>query len=236
MKLSIIIPVFNEEKTISQVLDAVFKIKIQESISKEIIVINDCSTDNTGKILKNYIKKGIIYKRHEKNSGKGAAIKTGLLSATGQFVIIQDADLEYNPIFYKKLLSYVLEKKNQVVYGSRLINYPLKLWGKNKTVLPTHLLANKFLTFMTNILYGGNLTDMETGYKLFLKKILDQLNLKSNGFDFEAEVSAKILKNKIPIKEVAISVTPRTYQEGKKIGWQDGIIAVWTLIKYKFVD
>lgn len=235
MKLSIIIPTFNEERTIAKILDKVNRVKLPGLIQKEIIVINDGSTDTTDRILsKQKIK--FKYFSHKKNLGKGAAVRTGFLKATGKLIIIQDADLEYNPTYYSKLLKPVLKDNAACVYGSRLINYPLKLWGKGKTVLPTHLIANKFLTFLTNILYQSSLTDMETGYKLFKRKILETLQLKSNKFDFEVEITAKILKNEIPIVEVPILVHPRTYKEGKKIKWYDGVKAIFALIKYRFYD
>ncbi len=235
MKLSIIIPVFNEEKFIAHVLKRIEQVQLPKSIKKEIIVIDDGSTDRTHEVLS---KQRIRFKyfRHKKNRGKGAAIKTGLSKISGDLVIIQDADLEYNPDYYLKLLQPILKDHASVVYGSRLINYPLKLWGKDKTTLPTHLIANKFLTFLTNLLYMSNLTDMETGYKLFKKSVIDKVYLKSEKFDFEAEITAKIIKRGIPIIEVPIIVTPRTYEEGKKIGVKDGIKAIWTLIKYRFKD
>ncbi len=232
MKLSIIIPVYNEEKTVAGVLKRIGEVKLQNSLQKEIIVVSDGSTDNTNKILSRY--KSIKFYKHPKNLGKGAAVRTGIKYATGDLIIIQDADLEYNPDDYSRLLMPILKDKAVVVYGSRLINYPLRLWGKKKTLLPIHLVANKFLTFFTNMLYLSNLTDMETGYKLFKKEILGQLSLRSDKFDFEAEVTAKILKSKIPIIEVPIIVKPRTYKEGKKIGWKDGFSAIWALIKYRF--
>lgn len=235
MILSIIIPVFNEEKTVGELLQKVYEVKLP-LIKKEVIVVDDCSSDETNKILSNFKKGGFKYFRHKKNSGKGAAIKTGLGHATGELIIIQDADLEYDPVYYKELLEPVLKNRAQVIYGSRLINYPLILWGRNKTVLPAHLIANKFLTFLTNLLYGSSVTDMETGYKLFKKVVLEGIKIDSNKFDFEAEVTAKILKKRIPIIEVPISITPRTYNEGKKIGWKDGLAAVWTLLKYRFID
>lgn len=245
MKLSIIIPVFNEERTIAKILDKVNKVKLPSLIKKEIIVVNDGSTDKTNKVLSEFKiihpsfgGKNLKFKilKHDKNRGKGAAIRTGLKYATGDFIIIQDADLEYNPIYYSKLLKPILKDNAVCVYGSRLIDYPLRFWGERKTVLPTHLIANKFLTALTNILYGSNLTDMETCYKLFKKEVLDEISIKSNRFDFEPEITAKVLKLNIPIIEVPISVKPRTYKEGKKIKWYDGGKAIFALIKYRLYD
>lgn len=235
MKISIIIPVFNEEATVSQVIDKVFNLKLPGGLKTEIIVVNDGSTDQTDKKLAGN-KNNFKYFSHQKNLGKGAAIKSGLEKASGDLVLIQDADLEYDPIYIEQLLEPFKKDYAKVVYGTRLINYPLKLWGKNKTILPTHLLANKFLTTLTNILYGSNLTDMETGYKIFSRKVLSSLSIKSDKFDFEAEVTSKVLKRGIKIIEVPIVTKPRTYKEGKKIGWEDGLIAIWTLIKYRFFD
>lgn len=236
MILSIIIPVFNEKKTIRPILEKVSKVQLPSSISREIIVVDDCSTDGTSQILKNEKKIRFKYIKHNENLGKGAAIRSGFENAKRDIIIIQDADLEYDPNDYNKLLEPMLKKGAKVVYGTRLINYPLRFWGKEKTVLPAHLIANKFLTFLTNKLYGCNLTDMETGYKLFRREVLDSLVIKSNQFDFEAEITAKIIKKGFEVIEVPISVIPRTYKEGKKIGWIDGIIAIWTLLKYRFVD
>ncbi len=236
MILSIIIPVFNEEKTIGEILKKVFEVKLPHNIQKEIIVVDDGSTDSTAKILNDSNKKGVFLLKHNRNLGKGSAIITGLTKATGDFLIIQDADLEYNPQDYTKLLQPILKNKTKVVYGTRLVNYPLRLWGENKTILPLHLLANRFLTWMTNLLYGVSLTDMETCYKLFEKDVIKKINLQSKGFDFEPEITAKILKQNIHISEVPISIKPRTYQEGKKISWRDGLIALWTLIKYRLIN
>ena len=235
MILSIIIPVFNEKKTIKQLLGKVNQVKIPASIKKEIIVIDDCSTDDTTKILKSTRDIKFKYFYHQRNLGKGAAIRSGLTKATGDLIIIQDSDLEYDPGYYPILLKPFREGA-KVVYGTRLLNYPLNLWGKNKTILPLHLIANRFLTTLTNILFGGHLTDMETGYKVFKREVLENIKLNSERFDFESEITAKILKKKIKIVEVPITTKPRSYKEGKKIGWVDGISAIWTLIKYRFTD
>lgn len=238
MILSIIIPVFNEEKTIKEILRKVFNIKLPSKIKKEIIVVNDGSTDKTSLVLSEFQITNYKFQilEHDKNQGKGSAVRTGLKNAKGDYIIIQDADLEYDPLYFNKLLEPIIKAKAQVIYGTRLKNYPLKLWGQYKTVLPTHLIANKFLTLLTNILYGSKLTDMETGYKLINAKVLKKIKLAANGFNFEPEITAKILNMKIPIIEVPIQIKPRTYREGKKIGWTDGLAAIWTLVKYRFVD
>ncbi len=235
MKVSIIIPVYNEKKTIEPILNKVFSAKLPLGMTYEVIVVDDASNDGTGKQLAK-IKGNFQLLTHHQNQGKGAAIITGLSKVTGDFVLIQDADLEYNPGDYVRLLEPFKDKNVQVVYGSRLINYPLRLFGKHKTPLPLHLVANKFLTHLTNFLYGHKVTDMETGYKVFRRDLMASLNLKSIRFDFEPEVTAKILKKGIKIMEVPITVLPRSYAEGKKIGWRDGLIAIWTLIKYRIID
>lgn len=236
MKLSIIIPVYNEEKTISEILMKVNKVKLPKVVKKELIVINDGSFDNTNEILSKIKNIKFQYLKHKKNLGKGAAVRSGILKAGGDLILIQDADLEYDPRFYTQLIEPFQKERALVVYGTRLINYPLRLWGKDKTILPTHLIANKFLTILTNILYGSSLTDMETGYKMFSKEVLSGIRLNSNKFDFEVEITAKILKRGIKIIEVPIETKPRTYEEGKKIRWIDGLGAIWALIKYKFRD
>lgn len=233
-KLSIIIPLYNEEKTITKLLRRVIEAKLPVSIRKEIIIIDDGSTDNSKSIVQDLKLKGIKKIFHERNIGKGAAVRTGIESATGDLIIIQDADLEYNPEDYKKLLEPILQGRTKIVYGTRLANYPLKFWGENKTVLPTHLIANRFLTGLVNFLFHSNLTDMETCYKLFSREVLNKVDLESNGFEIEPEITIKALKLGYNIVEVPISTTPRGYKEGKKIGFCDGIKAVWTIFKYCF--
>lgn len=234
MKLSVIIPVFNEEKTIKEIIKRVLSVKLPQKIGKEIIVIDDSSTDQTAHNIKEMKNSDLKYFRNEKNLGKGASVRKGIKEATGDLIIIQDADLEYNPDDYNKLLQPVLGNSSKVVYGTRFINYPFKLWGRGKTILPLHYIGNKFLTFLTNLLYGSELTDMETCYKLFRTDVLKKLDLKSSRFEIEPEMTIKVLKKGIVITEVPISVKPRTHQEGKKISWKDGLRALWVLIKYKF--
>ncbi len=234
--LSIIIPVFNEEKTVKELLKKVGEVNLQKDFKKEIIVIDDCSTDQTSAVLSKVKFVKFKFLQHKKNLGKGAAIKTGLNEASGEFIIIQDADLEYDPWDYNRLLEPIIQNRSEVVYGTRLVNYPLKLWGRNKTVLPSHLIANKFLTALFNFIYGSNLTDMETCYKLFSKEILNKISLKSNRFEFEPEITSKIVKAGFDIIEVPIKVKPRNYEEGKKIGFVDGLKAIWTILKFRFSD
>lgn len=237
MKLSILIPVYNEEKTVSVVLDSLNNLKLK-NIDKEIIVIDDGSKDKTPDILKKSKKKypNIIIFTHEKNKGKGGAIQTGLKRATGDIILIQDADLEYNPKDIPMLIKPIIDKKAKVVYGTRLRNAPV-FFGDNKTPLLLHFLGNKFLSLVTTLLYGSVITDMETGYKVFTKKALGGINLKSRSFDMEPEITAKILKKGIRILELDIDTNPRSYEEGKKIRpVKDGSIALWTLIKYRFIN
>lgn len=243
MLLSILIPVYNEEKTVKQLLEKVSKVRLPKNIQKEIVIVNDGSTDKTKKILQEVLKdktflknSTVILFHHDVNQGKGAAIRTALSQANGDYLIVQDADLEYDPQDFERLLQPVIRNRAKVVFGTRLKNYPLKLWGKNKTVLPSHWVANKILTQLTNLLYGSSISDMETCYKLFAAEVFDRMPLKANRFDFEPEVTAKILKRGYKIHEVEIKTTPRTHLEGKKIKWHDGFGAVWALIRYRFTD
>ncbi|MBI2021524.1 glycosyltransferase family 2 protein [Candidatus Daviesbacteria bacterium] len=232
MKLSIIIPVYNEEQTVGQVISKISKLELGK-ITKEIIVVDDASTDKSKSIineqkklnpntLKVYIS--II------NLGKGAAVRFGLKYATGDIIIIQDADLELNPAEYPKLISPIIENQADVVYGSRFKGF------KNENIPLRTILANKFLVILTNILFKGHLTDMETAYKVFKSSIIKDVNLRCVEFDFEAEVTAKILKGGYKIVEIPIEYKPRTPKEGKKMTWRHGIEAIYTLFKYRFFD
>jgi len=234
-KLSIIIPVYNEEKTILKVIGAVKKIKLG-NIPNEIIIVDDSSTDKTRSILKKIKDNTIKIFYHEKNMGKGAAIRTALGHASGDIISIQDADLEYDPQNIARLARLILDGSSDVVYGSRFLGRKLKLFGKGKTPLPLHWIGNRGLTFITNMIYLNSITDMETGCKIFRKDVIKGINLKGNRFDFEPEITAKILKKGYKIKEVPIDFNPRTFNEGKKITWVDGLKAAYYLIKYRFSD
>ncbi len=240
MKLSVIIPVYNEERTILQLLKKVVAAPLPKNVKLEIVVVDDGSRDKSWKIATSFQKKhaklDMVVLRQPKNRGKGAAIRTGLSAATGNVLMIQDADLEYDPVQYLALLEPILKRKAHVVYGTRLKTYPLHLVGKHRTPLFTHYLGNKFLTFMTNILYHSNLSDMETCYKVFTRQALHGVTIASNRFEFEPEITAKLLKKKISIVEIPITVSPRGYDDGKKISWKDGFSALWTLVKYRFND
>jgi glycosyltransferase involved in cell wall biosynthesis len=233
-KLSILIPVFNEGATIHLILDKIKKVALPQNIEKELIIVNDCSSDNTKQAIENYISKNpeltITFLNHEKNKGKGAAIHTAIANATGDYTIIQDADLEYNPEEYTILLQPVLDGFADVVYGSRFMG-----GNAHRVLFFWHTIGNKFLTFLSNMFTNLNLTDMETCYKLFNTKMLQSLKLKEKRFGFEPEVTAKISKiSKIRIYEVGISYYGRTYDEGKKISWKDGFHAIYCIIRYRF--
>ena len=227
MKLSVIIPVYNEVESIQVIIQRVHATKL----AQEIIVIDDGSKDGTRDVLKKLDgKKGVRIILHEKNKGKGAAVRTGMAAAKGDVLLIQDADLEYDPRDYPQLLEPIHEGLADIVYGSRFLG------RAHRVTMFWHLVANKMLTLMTNILYNTILTDMETGYKVFRREILDGMVLHANSFNFEPEFTAKILKRHFRIFEVPITFNPRDYAEGKKIKLQDAFEAVWTLIKYRFVE
>jgi len=230
-KVSIIIPVYNEIKTLEKILDLVNKANFC-SLEKEIIIVDDASTDGTRELIKN-IENSTDYKiyYHAKNMGKGAAIRTALSYVTGDVIVIQDADLEYDPNDYEDLIRLIIDNKADVVYGSRLSG------GKpTRSFKFLHLLGNKFLTFLTNVLYDTTLTDMETCYKAFRSDVIKNIIIKSNRFDFEPEITAKVLKMKYHLYEAPIAYYGRDYSEGKKITWKDGFGALIALIKFKFFD
>lgn len=224
--LSVIMPVYNERGTLAEILARVRAVDLE----KEIIVIDDGSTDGTREILREEEKKGDLKAfYHEVNRGKGAAVRTGLEHACGDIIIIQDADLEYDPRDYPKLLQPILDGQAEVVYGSRA-----QVFGE--TMFRSQALGNRFLTLVTNLLYGTSLSDMETCYKTFKAEVMKSIPLRSHRFELEPEITAKLLKRGYRIQEVPISYHGREYREGKKITWRDGITALWTLIKYRFVD
>jgi len=234
-KISIIIPAYNEESTISIIVDKLIKLVLIDNIKKEIIIVNDSSTDNTDKIVENIIAKQkdneIVYIKHEKNLGKGAAIHSGIKYATGDYLMIQDADLEYDPAEINKLLKPIIDGHADVVYGSRFIG-----GSAHRILFFWHTIGNKFLTFLSNFFTNLNLTDMETCYKLFKTSIIKNIKLKEKRFGFEPEITSKIAKLKgIRIYEVGISYYGRTYMEGKKINWKDGFKAIYCIIRYNLL-
>jgi len=237
MKLSIIIPVFNEEKTASEMLKRVGEAKIF-GFKKQIIVVNDGSTDRTEDIISNLSTQlNIKIISYAKNQGKGAAIKAGIKNATGDYIIIQDADLEYNPRDIGKLTRPIIEEKSKVVYGTRLKRLPNFSREERTYQFLLHYMGNKFLSLLTSILYGQWITDMETCYKLFPRKAVEDMKLNARGFEFEPEITAKLLKKGYKILEIPISTTPRGYDQGKKLNtFRDGFLAFWSLLRYRFLN
>ena len=232
--LSIVIPAYNEGRTIHLILDRVKAVSLRNNITKEIIIVNDCSKDNTEEAIQAYMGNNpdlnIQYFKHEVNLGMGAALHTGIQKATGDFVIIQDADLEYDPNEYNILLQPILDGFADVVYGSRFMG-----GNPHRILFFWHSIGNKMLTFLSNMFTNLNLTDMETCYKLFRREVIQGLQLNEKRFGFEPEVTAKVSRiPKIRIYEVGISYYGRTYEEGKKIGWKDGFRAIWCILKYNF--
>jgi glycosyltransferase involved in cell wall biosynthesis len=228
MKLSIVIPVYNEKATIREILRRVRAVKLP--VRKEIIVVDDFSGDGTRDILARLKGRDLRVELHEKNQGKGAALRTGFARATGDIVLVQDADLEYDPKEYPQLLAPILDGRADVVYGSRFLG------GPHRVLFFWHFVGNRVLTMLSNMVANLNLTDMETCYKVFRRDILKKLRLRSNRFGFEPEVTIKLAKLRCRVFEVPVSYSGRDYAEGKKIGWKDGLAALFHIVRYRFFD
>ena len=231
-KLSIVIPVYNEQATILSILNKLLEIKLIGGLKKELVLVNDNSTDQSEKLIlsfkKRHPKTEILYKKHSKNRGKGAALNTGFQIATGDIITVQDADLEYDPHEFNRLLKPILDGFADVVYGSRF-----KGSNPHRALFFWHTIGNNFLTFLSNMFSNLNITDMETCYKMFRSEIIKSIDIKENRFGIEPEITAKISKiSNVRIYEVGISYYGRTYEEGKKIGWKDGFRAIYCIIKY----
>jgi glycosyltransferase involved in cell wall biosynthesis len=240
MKLSIIIPAYNEQKTIKQLVEIVKKVDLTKlNITKEIIIVDDGSKDSTIEIVKKIKDIKLILRKN--NGGKGAAVKTGIKYASGDIIIIQDADLEYNPYEYDRCIIPIIEGKSKVVYGSRFLNekqkkFNINFFKKHDNAYRMAYLGGRLLTFISNILYNANITDEATCYKTFDAKLIKSIKINGNRFEWEPEILAKIRKKGEKIIEVPISYNPRTFEDGKKINWKDGVQAIWTLLKYRFVN
>lgn len=234
--LSIIIPIYNEEKTVERLVRKVLAVKIP--LKREIICVDDGSKDKSASILKRISAHNtqITFIKHPRNKGKGAALRTGIKHATGDVIIIQDADLEYDPNDYSKLLKPIMHGETTVVYGSRYLSEKGHLKENQHMTFEIHKIGNQGLSLLTTLLYGRRMTDMETCYKVFDKDVIKKIKINASRFEFEPEITAKVLKQGIKIKEIPINYYSRDFSEGKKITWRDGVAAAWYLFKYRFVD
>jgi glycosyltransferase involved in cell wall biosynthesis len=228
MKLSVVIPAFNEQETISEIIRRVRAVDV--GLEKEIIVVDDGSTDGTRETLQGLAGPGLTLVFHEKNQGKGAALRSGFARAAGDIVLVQDADLEYDPREYPRLLEPILDGRADVVYGSRFLG------GPHRVLYYWHYVGNRLLTTLSDMLSNLNLTDMETCYKVFRREVLEKIRLRSSRFGFEPEITMKVAKLKCRVYELPISYSGRDYTQGKKIGWKDGLAALFHLVRYRFFD
>lgn len=228
-KLSVVVPVFNERNTLPEIIRRVRTVELPDGIEREVIVVDDGSTDGTRDVLRQLGDSTVRVVLHDGNQGKGAALRTGFAHASGDYVLVQDADLEYDPNDWPKLFAPVISGKARVVYGSRFT-------GERRNMLLLHWIGNRFLSLVTNVLYNTTLSDMETCYKLVDRALVQEIELRANRFEIEPELTAKILKRGVRIYEVPISYTGREVADGKKITWRDGFVALWTLLKYRFTD
>jgi len=229
VKLSIVMPVYNERQFVLEIIDRVMAVQL-DGLERELIVVDDCSKDGTRDVLKTLQRPGVTVVYHEQNRGKGAALRSGFARCAGDVILIQDADLEYNPTDYPVLLKPILDRNADVVYGSRFLG------GPHRVHLFWHMVGNRFLTLLSNMMSNLNLTDMETCYKVFRREVLDGMTLRSDRFGFEPEFTLKVARGGWRVYEVPISYHGRDYTEGKKIGWKDGVSAVYTIMKFRFFD